>query len=462
VLGGGRGSDNLDVAERFRVGALALVGDFLKKSGPLTARKVEDFLHDLRRELTDDERADEQVKALLTRLAGLSPEPSKSFYPPVGALPDDARNRVETAALADAVRHATSYPHFNLHVSGPRFSGTSTVLRAVEAAVKRHISEALVCYFDCAVNALPFSPEFRYKMGDTESLPESDAEAGRERVKQTLARLTGELAVELEMPALAGEFSVPRELFVAVRTQLKALETAETKPRRRVVILDGLDPTDIPLAKALSEIAVGLNDLRTGPRGISVLVGTRYGGDLVRCLEPSGRSSSVWLADRFQQVCPDGFSKDEADSLARILAEPSRALEYKLLEETDEALAEVSHQMQPTLIHAAMWHLRQKKDQSVDEEDMKLLFEGMKSGELSRGELPAGLRAFVAHMERVNDMLAESGVGKDGQLTGGTDESLRQSFVDTFLRSAGWQKHSGSKRTYRWQELEEAWNTVKG
>ena len=458
VLGGGRGSDNLDVAERFRRGALVLVEAFLKKSGTLTARGVRDFLHDLRRALTDEELADEMVKALLVRLAGLSPEPPKSFYVPTGALPDDARNRVETTALRDAVRCATSQPHFNLHVSGPRFSGTSTVLRAVEAAWKAHAPGGHVCYFDCAVDVLPFSPQFRWNMGDTKNLPGKDEEPGKERVKNTLARLTGELAVELVMPGLAGNFTVPRELFIAVRTQLKALETSEATPRRRLVILDGLDPTDVPLAKAMSEVAVALNDLRTGPRGISVVVGTRYAGDLLGKLEPSPRSSSSWVSERFHQVCTDGFSSEEAKALAEVLAEPSSRLEGRLLAEATEPKP---HDLQPTLLHATMWQLRQANEQNVYGDETASLFDAMTSGDLRAPLVPAGVRAFVEHVRRVNEMLAACGVGKDGTLLTSVSDEKQEKFrgesVPNFIRSAGWVRSS----KYRWQWLEDAWDTAK-
>ena len=251
VLGGGRGSDNLDVAERFRRGALGLIEAFLKKSGPLTARSVQDFLHDLRRELSDEELADDMVKALLTRLASLSPEPPKSAYDSTTALPDDARDLVETAALRAAVAHATSQPYFNLHISGPRFSGISTVARAVAAAVKRNSPEALVCYFDCAPDVQQFSAEFVRRLGGAAESPGDDAA----RIKEFLARLWGELvaglelpksALELDLPIPADGFSVPRELLVAVKSRMKGLESAPF--RQRVVILDSNDPTDVPLA----------------------------------------------------------------------------------------------------------------------------------------------------------------------------------------------------------------------
>lgn len=462
VLGGGRGSDNMDVAERFRRGALALVGEFLKKSGPLTARGVQDFLHDLRRELSDEELADEQLKSLLVRLAGLSPEPPKSFYPPVGALPDDARNRVDTTALLDAVRHATSYPHFNLHVSGPRFSGTSTVLRAVEAAWKAHAPDGHVFWFDCAKHSLPFSAEFREMLktdGQSSRVTEEEAKAAEERVQDTLGRLFENMSVDLALPepaphALPGRSpSMPRELLVAVRSQLKALESAKSDPHRRLIVLDGLDPTDVPLAKALCEVAVGLNDLRTGPRGISVAVGTSYSADFLGKLEPSPRSSSHWLSERFHQVPTRDYTPDEARSLAKILSDGNAALEARLIA---EAAADLPGG-QPLLLDEAMRFLLVEYQSAPPPSERLSLFDAMRSDRLRKDDAPKRVQSCLAEIERFNQALRVCDIAVDDNSLA----KLKNNFALTLLRSAGWLVEREGKLGYRWQSLEEAWGHVK-
>lgn len=388
--------------------------------------------------------------------------PKRPFLP-VGALPDDALNRVATAALSAAVRHATSFPRFNLHVSGPRFNGTTTVLRAVEAAVKRKNPDALVCFFDCARTADPFGPKFKQRMRGESSVKDAVADNGKDRIGETLAQLWGELLIELEMPRpedsmdmkLGEGHGVGRDFIQALKRSIRLLEGKSLRPR--LLILDGLDPTDEPLARALCEVAAGVNELRAEPHGISIAGGTRYRKELLLRLDSIRSASSSTVGEKFQQVETDGFSVAEAYKLAELLADGNSALESRMKAECEKRDLPGRH---PLLLHAALWHLRNFKDANVDANALHSLFDDMEAGVISADEVPTGIRMFAAHLGRVNDMLHACNVGKLDGIPQGKPGYEQQRFVDTFMISAGWHDEANGKRNYRWGSFEHAWESA--
>ena len=329
VLTGKRGAKNAQLAEEFREAAIALAKENLAVT-PDTIRALLDRVKQAAKADPADEkdRATDKTAAelpIVLKLAALATPPPaqvpRAVVKPVGPLGAHAANRIETAPMKRAVDYAKSQPHFNMVVSGPRFTGVSTILLAVEEALRAKDAAAKICCFRVPSVSSPFTVEFTNRL-----LGQSKKDEPREdrirRVEKAMRHLQDELVDAWELPAPETPAASAQELNRWLRRELSA-PTLPAGPR--VLILDDLDPTDTAFTLEFFDLAVLLDAQRHATGKLSIAIGTRYDADLLEMLGPELRSASSVLRERWHHERTAAFTAREENELATKLIAPEHA-----------------------------------------------------------------------------------------------------------------------------------------
>lgn len=339
VLTGKRGAKNAQLAEQFREAAIAIA----KENLTITPDTIRALLERVKQAAKSDpadekDRATDKAAAelpIVLKLAALATPPpaqvQRAVVKPIGPLGAHAANRIETAPMKRAVDYAKSQPNFNMVVSGPRFTGVSTILLAVEEALRGKDSAAKICRFLVPSVSSPFTVEFTNRLLGKKA--EGEVLADRIlRVEKSMRHLQDELVDAWELSKPEEPAASAQELNRWLRRELSA-PALTAGPR--ALILDDLDPTDTSFTLEFFDLAVLLDAQRHATGKLSIAIGTRYDADLLDLLGPELRSASSVLRERWHHERTAAFSPGEENDLATKLITPEHAARLQSAMTTD-------------------------------------------------------------------------------------------------------------------------------
>lgn len=310
VLTGRRGKKNPTLADQFRIAARDLVQDHISEnSAPATeiiARLVKQMKGAAVQAGVDANQLD-QVP-IVDLIKAISPKNTQGpLMEPSGPIRSTAKNFIKTATIKAALEHISTTPDFNMLVSGPRYTGISTILTTVEQQIELNYPESLICTH--SVKSISSAINEHSKL-ETSNL---NNDFHNERVSRALSNLHKDLNESWKLPS-------PENVATATDSLVRALRRALTSPliesRKRVLIIDNFDPTDKLLTLALADVATGLNEIRLRGSDISLVIGCRLDAEILAELGSEIRSRSQVLVERWHQVKTKPFLSEEYQFLA--------------------------------------------------------------------------------------------------------------------------------------------------
>lgn len=192
---------------------------------------------------------------------------------------------------------------------------------AGEAALERMSPPALGCNY--RVESVPFTEEFKYRLGLADRPGTEEKEATDERIEKAFRNLQESIAAAWKLPMP----ETPAKFASTLNRWLRD-ELADQPRVPRVLILDELDPTDVHLALEFCDLAVLLDAQRQATGDFSIIVGTRYSAALLGMLGPELKSASNALVERWHHISMLDLTDGETSDLAAILA-PDAAAKLK-------------------------------------------------------------------------------------------------------------------------------------